>query len=50
MSIVAIQRCRKLGIGPSCTLKWIFNVWINGFFALRYLIWPSENVEHIKVH
>ena len=48
--IVAIQKCRLYGISPSTTLKWICNVGTHGIFALRYLLWPQEEAQKIKVH
>jgi len=48
--IVSIQKCRLYGISPSTTLKWICNVGTHGIFALRYLLWPQEEAQKIKVH
>ena len=48
--IVAMQKCRKYAIAPSTTLKWLLNVAVHGFLALRHLLWPKQDVEKIKVH
>lgn len=48
--IVAIQLCRRYAIGPLTTLKWIGSVAIHGILALKHLLWPSEDVEKIKIH
>ena len=48
--IVAIQLCRRYAIGPMTTLKWIGSVAIHGILALKHLLWPSEDVEKIKIH
>lgn len=48
--IVAIQLCRRYAIGPLTTLKWIGSVAVHGILALKHLLWPSEDVEKIKIH
>ena len=48
--IIAIQKCRVLGINSETTMRWIFSVAINGFFALRYLIWPDRSLAIAKTH
>ena len=49
-TIVAIKKCRQLGINSSTTLYWIGNVGVFGIFALKFLLWPDKNVKRIKVH
>ena len=48
--IIAIQKCRVLGINSETTMRWIFSVAINGFFALRYLVWPDRSLAIAKTH
>jgi len=48
--IIAIQKCRQMGINSETTLHWIFSVAINGFFSLRYLIWPDKSLAIAKTH
>lgn len=48
--IVALQKCRALGISPKTTMKWLVNVGVHGILALKHLLWPSLDVERIKVH
>ena len=48
--IIAIQKCRVLGINSETTMRWIFSVAINGFFSLRYLVWPDRSLAIAKTH
>ena len=48
--IIAIQKCRQMGINSETTLHWILSVAINGFFSLRYLLWPDKSLAIAKTH